>query len=213
MDAQSPAASEDAVSVASPDAAQLEESAVAREAETVVSPSSGPSPLASTKDPCDELQVEQTTDTPARPPSGATADRIHAQAPTASEAATSPAPPQPIQTAAITGSADTPPAPPAASAHATNTQNLPVEPGSDVPDTPPTATSPPETTPYGSWRPGYLRKSVLFAFCCIFLALLAAVEAIYLASESRNGLEEANESLSWLWTFSPTVGRSSNPGT
>lgn len=203
MEAQNSAASDGAVSVASPDAAQLEESAVASEAETVVSPPSGPSPLASTQDPSDEVQVEQTT--------GATADRIQAQAPTASEAeaATSPAHPQSTQTAAITGSVDTPPAPPAASAHATNTQNPPVEPGSDVPDTPPTATSPPESTPFGRWRPGYLRKSALFAFCCIFLALLAAVEAIYLASESRDGLAESNESLSWLWTFSPTVGTSS----
>ncbi|KAK4443586.1 hypothetical protein QBC34DRAFT_443239 [Podospora aff. communis PSN243] len=62
-----------------------------------------------------------------------------------------------------------------------------------------------EVKPFGSWRPGYLRKRSLFAFFCSFLALAAAVEAVYLISESRNGLEEANEALSWLWTFSPTI--------
>ncbi|KAK0648426.1 hypothetical protein B0T16DRAFT_506731 [Cercophora newfieldiana] len=82
-------------------------------------------------------------------------------------------------------------------------------PGEPTRTAPPTSNPPPpsapEIIPYGRWRPGYLRKSILVSFLCIFLVLLAAVETIFFVSESRNGLEEANESLSWLWTFSPTI--------
>ena len=42
-------------------------------------------------------------------------------------------------------------------------------------------------------------------FFGIFVLFLAAVETIYSVPEARNRLEEANESLPWLWTFPPTI--------
>ncbi|KAK3356371.1 hypothetical protein B0T25DRAFT_134943 [Lasiosphaeria hispida] len=117
-------------------------------------------------------------------------------------------PDQSIQTPAIAPSEDPPPASSVNQSDTSITQGStgeagvhPATPTTNTPPPPPT----PEANPYGSWRPGYLRKSTLFAFVCIFIVLLVAVEAIYLVSENRNGLEEANEALSWLWTFSPTI--------
>lgn len=101
-----------------------------------------------------------------------------------------------------------PPASPVGQGQATRTQESIAEGAIQIASQLSSTTPSPavEAIPYGNWRPDYLRKSVLFALCCIFLVLLAAVEIIYFVSGSKNGFERANESLSWLWTFSPTIG-------
>ncbi|KAK0669043.1 hypothetical protein QBC41DRAFT_112335 [Cercophora samala] len=67
------------------------------------------------------------------------------------------------------------------------------------------ATQPVFKTPYGKWRPAYLRKTVLASFVILFTSLAALVQLINWLSYNRNGLQAANESLSWLWVFSPTI--------
>ncbi|KAK4205564.1 hypothetical protein QBC40DRAFT_320517 [Triangularia verruculosa] len=69
---------------------------------------------------------------------------------------------------------------------------------------PPLTPSVPKT-PYGKWRPLYLQKTILMAFVLVFLFLAAMVQLIYWLSYQWNGLQAADESLSWLWTFFPTI--------
>lgn len=63
-----------------------------------------------------------------------------------------------------------------------------------------------EEVPNG-WRPRYIRKRVLAGFVISFLLLAVAIVVLYVFSRKQNGLTAANESLYYLWMFSPTIGK------
>ena len=55
------------------------------------------------------------------------------------------------------------------------------------------------------WRPFYLRRRVLSAFCILFLALVIILETLLAISERRQGLTSSTSDLRFLWTLGPTA--------
>lgn len=55
------------------------------------------------------------------------------------------------------------------------------------------------------WRPFYLCHSVLGAFTIVFLAIIAAVEALSAISNGRRGIANGGMKDHYLWTYGPTA--------
>ncbi|KAB8222876.1 hypothetical protein BDV33DRAFT_228967 [Aspergillus novoparasiticus] len=55
------------------------------------------------------------------------------------------------------------------------------------------------------WRPCYLRRRVLLLFLFIFVAMIAALEALHRVSSAHYGLGSSVENLHYSWTYGPTA--------
>ncbi|KAE8312565.1 hypothetical protein BDV41DRAFT_577507 [Aspergillus transmontanensis] len=55
------------------------------------------------------------------------------------------------------------------------------------------------------WRPCYLRRRVLLLFLLIFVAMIAALEALHRVSSAHYGLGSSVENLHYSWTYGPTA--------
>ncbi|KAI0107150.1 hypothetical protein GGR51DRAFT_559484 [Nemania sp. FL0031] len=55
------------------------------------------------------------------------------------------------------------------------------------------------------WRPGYLRRQVIFAFNMVFMLSLIALEALSAISKRQKGLTGYTQRSLYLWTLGPTT--------
>ncbi|KAJ5495312.1 hypothetical protein N7539_000428 [Penicillium diatomitis] len=55
------------------------------------------------------------------------------------------------------------------------------------------------------WRPTYLRRRVLLLFLLTFISTITALEALFHASETHNGIAASSEGRHYLWTYGPTA--------
>ncbi|KAJ6155314.1 hypothetical protein N7470_005880 [Penicillium chermesinum] len=56
-----------------------------------------------------------------------------------------------------------------------------------------------------TWRPLYLRRSVLCLFIAFFCGLIIALEVLSHVSQSRSGLASSKQSLHYSWTYAPAA--------
>ncbi|KAI0542081.1 hypothetical protein GGR58DRAFT_510424 [Xylaria digitata] len=56
-----------------------------------------------------------------------------------------------------------------------------------------------------SWRPFYLRRSVLLGFLSVFIILIATIEALLAISNRDHGLATTTPREHYLWTYGPTA--------
>ncbi len=56
-----------------------------------------------------------------------------------------------------------------------------------------------------TWRPFYLRRSVLAAFTLVFVLILIAIEVLLAFSNKNHGIATGNSNQHYLWTYGPTA--------
>lgn len=55
------------------------------------------------------------------------------------------------------------------------------------------------------WQSRYLRRSVIATFIFVFVILIAAIEALVIASAKNDDIATSRSELHYLWTYGPTA--------
>lgn len=55
------------------------------------------------------------------------------------------------------------------------------------------------------WRPAFLKRRTIYGFVAALAFLITILEAIFIISEKRHGLDSSSVSLHYIWTYGPTA--------